>query len=176
MVLYRRSRLAGGTYFFTVTLRDRQSRWLCQHIDDLREAYRKTVNARPFTTVAMVVLPDHLHAVWTLPEGDADYSGRWRSIKAEFTSVQARAGRIQRSNSSRGYALWQSRFWEHSIRDETDLQRHIDDIHIKPVKHSWVERVCDWPHSSFHRYVGKGLLPNDWGGGSRVDSDEGFGE
>jgi putative transposase len=84
MVLYRRNRQAGGTYFFTVTLRNRQSNRLTLHIDDLRNAYRKALKAHPFTTVAIVVLPDHLHAVWTLPEGDADYSGRWRSIKAEF--------------------------------------------------------------------------------------------
>ena len=177
MVLYRRNRQAGGTYFFTVTLRNRQSNWLTLHIDDLRNAYRKALKARPFTTVAIVVLPDHLHAVWTLPEGDADYSGRWRSIKAEFTRTQARADRVRRAAATGSYDLWQSRFWEHSIRDEIDLQRHVDYIHFNPVKHGWVERVSDWPHSSFHRYVRHGLLPNDWGGNRAIDPDLGeFGE
>jgi putative transposase len=126
MVQYRRNRLEGGTYFFTVTLLDRRSKWLTERVDDLRQAYLKAQQRKPFQTVAIVILPDHLHTIWTLPEGDANYSGRWRLIKSEFSHVVARSGHIRRRSGSDEFHLWQRRFWEHTIRDENDLKRHVD--------------------------------------------------
>jgi len=129
MVHYRRNRVAGGTYFFTVTLRDRSSDRLVRHVGLLRDAFRSVRAERPFTIDAIVILPDHLHAIWTLPAGDADYSGRWRAIKSRFTHG-LRASGIPLSRDSRGeYRLWQRRFWEHTIRDDDDLNRHVDYIH-----------------------------------------------
>lgn len=157
MVLYRRNRVAGGTYFFTVTLRDRSSDLLVRHVDLLREAFRLVHNIRPFTIDAIVILPEHCHALWTLPEGDTDYSGRWRAIKSHFTRHLRTAGvRLIRDNRGE-YQLWQRRFWEHTIRDERDYRHHVDYIHYNPVKHGLVEQAADWPYSSIHRYVRLGL-------------------
>lgn len=162
MVLYRRNRVAGGTYFFTVTLRNRSSDLLVRHIADLRSAFRSVRDERPFTIAAIVVLPDHLHTLWTLPQMDADYSGRWRAIKSRFTRLLRNAG-IEMERDGRGeYRLWQRRFWEHTIRDDPDYQPHVDYIHWNPVKHGLVPRPIDWPHSSFRRYVRMGILPRDW--------------
>jgi putative transposase len=164
MVLYRRNFLAGGTFFFTATLADRRSSALLDHIDLLKRAFRVTRRERPFSIDAAVVLPDHLHVVITLPPDDADYPGRWKRFKSLFTRlVVARGGGIERNRRGE-YPLWQRRFWEHTIRDERDLARHIDYIHYNPVKHGLVPVVSDWPHSSFHRYVKTGVLPKDWGG------------
>jgi putative transposase len=176
MVLYRRNRIEGGTYFFTVTLRDRRSHLLTDHVQHLRASYMQVQREKPFETVAIAVLPEHLHAIWTLPTDDADYSGRWQRIKAGFSRSLARAGLIERRPGSVGYDLWQSRFWEHTIRDENDLRRHIDYIHYNPVKHRWVNKVVDWPHSSFHRYVERGDLAADWAGEVSVEQGCGFGE
>jgi putative transposase len=159
MVLYRRNRVAGGTYFFTVTLRDRSSDG---HIELLRNAFRTVRTERPFTIDAIVILPDHLHAVWTLPDGDADYSGRWRAIKASFTHELRLSGMPLTPDKRGEYRLWQRRFWEHTIRDDTDFQRHVDYIHWNPVKHGLTQCVADWLHSSFHRYVRPGLLSPGW--------------
>ncbi|MCF8212232.1 MAG: transposase [Rhodoferax sp.] len=164
MVGYRRNRAAGGTYFFTVTLADRRARVLVEQVDVLRGVFRAVRRARPFEVVAMVVLPEHLHALWTLPAGDADYSGRWQAIKAGFTRHLRTSGVVNLVPNDKGeVALWQRRFWEHTVRDETDLANHINYIHFNPVKHGLVEQVKDWPWSSFHRYVRQGLLPEDWG-------------
>ena len=176
MVAYRRNRVAGGTYFFTVTLRDRRSSSLVEHIATLREAFRVVHRDKPYSLDAIVILPDHLHAVWTLPPGDADYSGRWRDIKARFTHSLRKAGANIHRNAAGEYDLWQKRFWEHTIRDETDLQRHVDYVHYNPVKHGLVERVAAWPHSSFHRHVRLGWLPLDWAGGGAQDDGGKFGE
>jgi putative transposase len=164
MVRYRRNLVAGGTYFFTATLADRASRALVVHVDALRAAFRETRRAHPFTIDAIVVLPDHLHVVMTLPDGDADYSIRWQFIKRRFTAAVAKAGVPIPRHPNGEHALWQRRFWEHTIRDDRDFERHVDYIHFNPVKHGLVPRVRDWPHSSFHRYVRRGLLPDDWGG------------
>ena len=172
MVRYRRCRVAGGTYFFTVTLHDRGASTLVDHIDTLREVLRAAVRARPFVVDAMVVLPEHLHAVWTLPPGDDDYAGRWWVVKSRFTRSLAKAGRVRPRNAKGEYDLWQRRYWEHTVRDEADLARHVDYIHYNPVKHGWVDRVCDWPHSSFHRFVARGDYLEDWGEGG-VGRDKG---
>ncbi|MHB1351419.1 MAG: REP-associated tyrosine transposase [Desulfobulbaceae bacterium] len=176
MVLYRRNRVLGGTYFFTVALRDRRARTLTDHIDVLRSVVMAAHAEHPFTMDAMVVLPEHLHAVWTLPSGDADYAGRWRLIKSRFTRALVKAG-VQLSPNARGeYNLWQRRYWEHTIRDETDLARHVEYIHFNPVKHGLVRQVRDWPHSTFHRYVRQGLCPADWAGADVENEDAQYGE
>jgi len=176
MVLYRRNRVVGGTYFFTVTLRDRSSALLVECIDELRAAFRDAKRARPFRIEAMVVLPEHLHAIWTLPRDDDDYSGRWRVIKARFTRSLAESGVGIRCNPKGEYDLWQRRFWEHTLRDEADLRRHVEYIHFNPVKHGWVTQVRDWPYSTFHRYVRAGIYPLDWAGDSLAIEASGFGE
>jgi putative transposase len=164
MVRYRRNFVRGGTFFFTVTLADRTSSALVDHIDALRTAFRVTRNERPFKTDAIVVLPDHLHAMITLPPDDLDFSGRWRRLKSLFTRHVVAAGVPVERNAKGEHALWQRRFWEHTIRDDRDFARHVDYIHFNPVKHGLVRRVSDWPHSSFHRYVRDRVLPNDWAG------------
>jgi putative transposase len=164
MVRYRRNFVPGGTYFFTLTLVDRRSSALVDHVDALRAAFRRARRERPFTIDAIVVLPDHLHAILSLPPADADYPGRWRLIKTLFSNRVIAAGVTVRRHGNDELALWQRRFWEHTIRSDDDLGRHVDYIHFNPVKHGLVSRVGDWPHSSFHRYVRHGLLPEDWAG------------
>ena len=111
----------------------------------------------------MVVLPDHLHAVWTMPEGDRDFSTRWRLIKSTFSRNLAVGESISASRAAkRERGIWQRRYWEHTIRDERDYAAHIDYCHLNPYKHGLVQRVRDWPYSSFHRYVAQGMYPADW--------------
>jgi putative transposase len=164
MVRYRRNFIAGGTYFFTVTLADRRSSALTDHVDALRAAFRATRRGQPFMIDVVVILPDHLHIVMTLPDGDADYPNRWRLIKRRFTDAVAKSGAPLARRPNGEHALWQRRFWEHTIRDDRDFERHVDYIHFNPVKHGLVARVRDWPHSSFHRYVRLGIMPEDWAG------------
>jgi len=176
MVQFRRNYVPGGTYFFTVTLRDRRSSLLTGHVDLLRSAFREVHRERPFTIDAIAVLPEHLHAVITMPEGDADYSARWRAIKGSFSHSLARSG-VALAKDSRGeYRLWRRRFWEHTIRDEDDLRVHVDYTHFNPVKHGWASRASDWPYSSFHRYVRLGWLDADWGIAAEVFDGMEFGE
>jgi len=175
MVRYRRNFIAGGTFFFTVTLVDRTSRALVEHVEALRAAMRETQRSHPFTIVAVVVLPDHLHIVMTLPEGDADYPNRWRLIKRRFTDEVMKSEAAVARHRNGEPALWQRRYWEHTIRDDKDFERHIDYVHFNPVRHGLVGRVRDWPHSSFHRYVRHGLLPQDWAGDFSQDRAS-FGE
>jgi putative transposase len=159
---YRRSRVA-GTYFFTVALLNRRSRLLVEHVALLREAVRQERAKRPFQIDAWVVLPDHMHCVWTLPPGDSDYSTRWKNIKTEFSKALPKTeyrDRVRVKTGARG--IWQRRFWEHTIRDDADYEAHIDYVHLNPYKHGWVARVRDWPYSSFHKYVAMGVYPLDW--------------
>ena len=176
MVHYRRNQLPGGTYFFTVTLADRQSHALTENIEFLRAAFQRVMTTHPFEIVAMVVLPEHLHTIWALPPDDADYAGRWRAIKSGFTRDLIHAGSNLTRNAKGEYNLWQRRFWEHTLRDDNDLARHVDYIHYNPVKHGLVSRVSAWPHSSFHRYVRKGMLPEDWAGEMSETANEKYGE
>lgn len=175
MVRYRRNFVPGGTFFFTVTLRDRRSSVLVDHVDLLRDAFRTTQAAQPFHVDAIVILPEHLHAIWTLPPGDADFSDRWRKIKGAFTRKASEAGATLARDSRSEYDLWQRRFWEHTVRDDDDLRRCTDYIHYNPVKHGWATSPADWKLSSLHRYVREGTLPSDWGGdGAAIEGD--FGE
>src|SRR5262249_28088128 len=165
MTSYRRNFLAGGTFFFTVNLANRRLRLLTEHIDELRAAVREVRERHPLTIDAMVVLPDHLHTIWTLPEGDSNFGSRWRLIKSAFSRSLPADELVSGSRVAKGErGIWQRRYWEHTIRDENDFARHVDYIHINPVKHGLVTRVRDWPHSSFHRMVEQGLYPQDWAG------------
>jgi putative transposase len=175
MVRYRRNFVTGGPYFFTATLVDRKSSALTTHIDALRASFRATRRAHPFAIDAIVVLPDHLHIIMTLPGGDADYPNRWQLIKRRFTAAVAKAGVSIPRRANGEHALWQRRFWEHTIRDDRDFERHVDYVHFNPVKHRLVARVRDWPHSSFHRFVRQGLLPEDWAGDLQTNHAD-FGE
>ena len=176
MANYRRNRIAGGSYFFTVNLADRSATLLTDHVNLLRGAFQTIRDRHPFTIDAIAILPDHLHTMWTLPPDDEDYAMRWRLIKTMFSRGIPHAGNVSKSRTDKGErGIWQRRYWEHSIRDDLDFARHIDYVHINPVKHGYVKQVADWPHSSFHRYVKNGILPSDWAG--NVDDTHGeFGE
>lgn len=176
MVQYRRAQTEGAAWFFTVALEDRRTRLLTDHVDVLREAFRSVHDKRPFDLDAVVVLPEHLHAIWVLPEGDADHAVRWQLVKTQFTQALQRAGVPVPRRANGEPALWQRRYWEHLIRDEDDWQRHRDYVHYNPVKHGHVSRVVDWPHSSFHRYLRRGELAADWGGDAIAGASERFGE
>jgi putative transposase len=163
MTNYRRARAAGGTFFFTLALAQRAGALLVDHHDLLRESMRQVLKVHSCQVDAIVVLPDHLHAIWTLPRGDSDFSTRWALIKARFSRGLPPGERRSASRESkRERGIWQRRFWEHQIRGDEDLARHVDYIHYNPVKHGLVERVIEWPWSSFHRYVARGDLAPDW--------------
>jgi putative transposase len=175
MVRCRRNFLEGGTFFLTAALADRRSSVLVDRAVALRSAIMQTRKRHPFAIEAVVVLPDHLHVMMTLPEGDADFSNRLSLIKRRFTAGILKTGVPIRRPPNGEIALWQRRYWEHTIRNENDFERHVDYIHFNPVKHNLVTRVRDWPYSSFHRYVRLGLLPQDWAGDFR-ESQMSFGE
>ncbi|MCG7869975.1 MAG: transposase [Candidatus Thiodiazotropha taylori] len=167
---YRRALIQGGSYFFTVVTHKRKPLFS----DDsarlfLRDAISNVRINYPFEIDALCLLPDHLHTIWTLPDGDVNYSKRWRAIKGNFSRGYRKqtsrkiAPTISRQNRGE-VTFWQRRFWEHLIRDERDYRRHFDYIHFNPVKHGYTESVSDWPWSTFHRYVQKGIYPIDWGG------------
>jgi putative transposase len=176
MSRYRRAKIEGGVFFFTVTLADRSSDLLIRNIDRLRRMYSSAQERNPFETIAICVLPDHLHAIWELPDGDANFALRWSLIKAGFSrGLPLDAPRSDSKLARRERGLWQRRYWEHAIRDDRDLERHVDYVHFNPVKHGYVSQVADWPYSTFHRYVERGVLPSDWGGDIREISGS-FGE
>jgi putative transposase len=172
---YRREPIAGGTYFFTLALANRQSSLLVNQIEALRIAYQRANSLHSFTTIAICIMPDHLHAIWQLPQHDANFALRWSVIKSQF-SRQFSVNQLRSVSKARRRekGIWQRRFWEHQIRDEADLQRHVDYIHYNPVKHGYVKCVRDWEFSSFHRYVKQGHYPMDWGGDGVATGD--FGE
>jgi putative transposase len=167
---YRRNFVPGGTYFFTIAVHERQPIFASQEARTiLRQVFEAERVKRPFDSVAMVLLPDHLHAVWTLPPGDADYSMRWARIKSNFSRVYLESGESEgQTTSSRlrqgERAIWQRRFWEHTCRDEDDLKRCVDYLHWNPVKHGLVGSVGDYPWSTFHRFVRAGEYDPAWGG------------
>ena len=150
---YRRAFQPGGSFFFTVVTAHRRPVFAtATAVDLLRDAFSAVRHQRSFAIDAIVILPDHLHCIWTLPEGDADFMTRWRLIKTWFSK------RYDLEN------VWQQRYWEHVLRDERDLAKHVDYIHYNPVKHGFVSKAIDWPYSSFHRYVRQGWCAADWGG------------
>ena len=178
MTNYRRNYVAGGTYFFTVALANRQSTLLVDEVEHLRRALQTVRQHQSFTLMAMVVLPEHLHCIWTLPTGDSDYAARWRKFKARFAMILPKdEARSLSRERKQGRGIWQRRYWEHTIRDERNFRQHVDYIHFKPVKHGLATAVSDRPHSTFSAYVQRGLYPLDWGGGSLSNgypSSDGF--
>lgn len=180
---YRRANIKGGTYFFTVVTHQRQKILLGEEVRKaLREGIEKTRVIFPFQIIAWVLLPDHLHCIWTMPDGDSDFSKRWGMIKRHVSKqcdhhlkdyISTDSSRLKRHESS----FWQRRYWEHQIRDEADLARHVDYIHWNPLKHGLVAQVSDWPYSTFHRYAAEGVYPENWCGSVDKDLDDvGFGE
>jgi putative transposase len=161
---YRRTYVPGGCYFFTVALAERKGGLsLVAQVDQLRAAFRYAKSRRPFVVEAIVVLPDHLHTIWRLPEGDADFSVRWNLLKGTFSrSIPPGEHRSASRIAKRERGIWQRRCWEHVIRDELDLERHFDYVHFNAVKHGYVDNPFAWPHSSFRRFVEKGWYDRDW--------------
>ena len=164
---YRRAYVKGGVFFFTVATCERRPLFNEEEaVDVLRNSFQRVMLAYPFEVDAMVILPDHLHCIWILPDDDSDFSVRWRLVKSGFTRSEhmssAGAGSDSRiKKKERG--MWQRRFWEHLIRDEADLSRHRDYIHYNPVRHGLAASPKEWPHSSFKRFVEQGLYSEDWG-------------
>lgn len=151
-----------------MALADRSSDLLVREIDSLRRAYSAVQARQPFETVAVCVLPDHLHALWRRPPGDAHFASRWSLLKAGFSrGLPADPARSASKIAKREKGIWQRRYWEHLIRDDTDMARHVDDIHFNSVKRGYVARVCDWPHGSFHSHVERGAPPARLGRGCR---------
>jgi putative transposase len=173
---YRRNFVPGGSFFFTVNLADRRPKLLTERVDLLRGAIRYARARHPFCLDAIVVLPDHLHTIWTLPPGDADFATRWRLIKTEFSrgiQVGERRSPSRQGKTERG--IWQRRYWEHTLRDEIDFERHCNYIHFNPVKHGHVSTVNEWPYFSFQRFVRLGAYPLDWATTGDFEDDK-FGE
>ncbi len=180
---YRRARTKGGIYFFTVVTHNREPLFSRpSHIKTLQLIIEDVRNERVFTEIACVILPDHIHALWKLPEGDDDYSKRWGLIKARFTKTlrtgNQHVGRAlpDMSPAVNAPQIWQKRFWEHQIRNEVDLNNHIDYTHFNPVKHGLVKNVGDWQYSSFHRFVKAGAYPEDWSAEVTMRDDIDYGE
>jgi putative transposase len=164
MTDYRRFHMPSASWFFTVNLAERRNNHLLvENIDALRMAFRYVSQRRPFHIDAVVIMPDHLHCIWTLPAGDADFSTRWNLLKGRFSREIRPGERVSDSRSKRRErGIWQRRFWAHLITDQEDFNRHVDYIHCNPVKHGLVKRVVDWPHSSFHRFAAQGVYPLSW--------------
>jgi putative transposase len=176
MTAYRRNFVPGATYFFTMAPADRRLALRTDHIEALRASFREIRLGHPFVIEAIVVLPDHLHAIWTLPEGDRDFSTRWSLIKANFSRALPRDEPISHSRRrKRERGIWQRRYWEHTIGDDDDFARHFDYVHFNPVKHGYVKDVADWRYSSFHRMARSGFYLPDWAIGTS-DTDGDFGE
>lgn len=178
-MIYRRTKIKGGTYFFTVVTYNRRP-FLCylDNIELLRQAFQYTMQRHPMKIDAFVLLPDHLHSIWTLPENDDNFSMRWRLIKSYFSrhcedKYNDIASKSRRSKQER--AFWQRRFWEHTIRDDQDFAKHVEYIHYNPVKHGLVTAPKDWEYSSFHRYVRAELYDEFWGADSEIMFDPGIG-
>jgi len=160
---YRRVTIPGATYFFTVNLYNRKSNLLIKEVDLLRTIFRRIGHLHPFVIDAIVILPDHLHAIFTLPENDSNYSLRWNLIKGFFSKeiqTQERITASRKNKNERG--IWQRRFWEHLIRNEQDLKNHIDYIHYNPVKHGYVQQPDEWKYSSIYQYIKNELLSPNW--------------
>jgi putative transposase len=178
MTDYRRFYIPNATWFFTVNWVERGgNRLLVDKIDVLRHIFTGVKQKHPFRMDAVVVLPDHLHCLWVLPPGDTNFSERWGLIKAGFSRTIEKGERVSVSRKKRGErGIWQRRFWDHMIRDDVDYQRHFNYIHWNPVKHNLVRHVADWPYSSFHAYVEKGVYSKNWGGCVDGQMETSFGE
>ena len=174
MTEYRRCYIPGSTGFFTVSLAERRDNdLLVERIDLLREAFRYVKRRRPFRMEAVVIMPDHLHCIWTLPPGDADYSMRWSLLKSHFSRALPTGERVSQSRMKRRErGIWQRRFWAHLLTGQDDFNAHFDYVHWNPIKHGWAQRVSDWPHSSFHRFVALSVYSINWGHSGSFDIQE----
>ena len=171
---YRRAKTTGGTYFFTLVTNKRKPIFKYPECRDVLRSIIVDVQIEyPFDIDAWVLMPDHIHAIWTMPPDSDDYSKRWGLIKARFTKYFRQTNSALSSSVD---SLWQKRFWEHEIRDQNDLNNHLDYLHYNPVKHGYVTRVRDWPFSSFHKYARRGYYAFDWGDDVYLDIDAQFGE
>ena len=164
---YRRAFAPGGSFFFTLVTHERRPVFTsAENVQTLRDAFKNVRAPRPFDIDAMVVMPDHLHCIWTLPPGDADFSTRWRLVKTWFTK-HCDPGLRPVSGTARAprhpQAVWQQRYWEHQLRDAAGFAHHADCIRCNPVRHGLAATSADWPYSSFRRYVKAGVYPIDWG-------------
>ncbi len=169
---YRRAKQKGGTYFFTLTLKNRKSSLLINYFDCLRNAFNKVKNNHRFILDAMVVLPEHLHMLMTLPENDDNYATRIRLIKTNFSRAIPKTENINASRIQKGErGIWQRRYWEHCIKNKTDFNRHVDYIHYNPVKHGYVDKPIDWQYSTIHKFIANNVLSKNWGGEYRGDFD-----
>jgi putative transposase len=153
------------TWFFTVNLAERQNnQLLVDKIDTLRSAFSYVKHRKRFRINAVVIMPDHLHTIWTLPPEDSEFSIRWNMLKGHFSRSIEKTERIYVSRlKRRERGIWQRRFWAHAITSQHDYNQHVDYIHWNPVKHGYVKRVIDWPYSSFHQFVLEGVYPDNWG-------------
>ena len=177
---YRRAHVVGGAFFFTlITFQRRPILTQVPYRTALRQAIDNVRQRLPFQSLAWVLLPDHLHTIWKLPATDMDFSLRWSLIKQHVTRQCQRPSSMvapSRSRQKRGEGtIWQRRFWEHTIRNDEDLRRHVDYIHFNPVKHGYVERPSDWPYSTFHKYVRDGIYSTDWAA-TGDDKSQSYGE
>jgi len=176
MSWYRRLKIEGGVFFFTVALADRTDDLLVRQVDRLRRMYQAVHARHPFETIAICILPDHIHAVWSLPTGDTDYARRWSLIKSRFSrGLPYDASRTRRRSGSARKACGSAAIGNTRFAMTQTSRATLTTFHFNPVKHGYVSRVCDWPHSSFHRYVAKGDLSPDWGGDVKASEAE-FGE
>ncbi len=171
---YRRLTIEGASYFFTLVTHQRRQLFgnpgVVRMLDDAIESIR---NRHPFEIEAQVVLPDHLHAIWKLPHQDANYATRWRLIKEAFTRAYvAKIGAPDRTDVDRARGernVWQRRFWEHLIRDDRDFAAHLDYIHLNPVHHGLTSSPRDWPHSTFRKWIERGVYEPTWGSDERPE-------
>jgi len=175
MSRFRRAN-TGTTFFFTV-ISYRRRPILCDVLirTALRDAIQTVRKSRPFIIDAWVLLPDHLHCIWTLPPADMDFSQRWSQIKHHVSRLCSPRYQVRGSVASQERhecTIWQRRFWEHRIRSDIDMQRHMDYIHFNPVKHGYVRQAAAWPYSTFGRYVERGVYAGDWGGNAEVNRFE----
>jgi len=176
---YRRARIKGGTYFFTIVTHNRRQ-FLCQpeNVELLRNSLLYVMQRHKFEIDAFVLLPDHLHCIWTLPEGDDDFSTRWQLVKRYFSQhceSQYKSYVSVSREKKNEQAIWQRRFWEHVIRDNEDYIKHVDYIHYNPVKHGYTKSPKDWEYSSFHKYVRAGMYDEMWGANQEISFDEHIG-
>ena len=147
-----------------MNLADKKSNLLIEHIEDLRDVMKKVKQQHPFDIDAMVVLPDHLHAIWALPKNDAEYPKRWMLIKSGFSRHIPKNEYRRKSRITKGErGIWQHRYWEHMIRDERDYEQHVNYVPYNPVRHGYVEKAVEWKHSSIHRYIKDGIIDPNWG-------------
>lgn len=174
---YRRANIKGACYFFTINLLDRKSKLLVDEFDKLRDVINEVKADHPFQLDAMVVMPEHIHLLITLPENDNDFSKRIMLVKSGFSRKIPKTEHINPSRASkRERGIWQRRYWEHLIRDEIDFQRHVDYIHYNPVKHGNVKNPSDWQYSTIHKYIELGIYPKDWGNANQLSQNHNFGE